>query len=212
MLFIISISSVFAQYGRGDFNHIGISLGINQTNLMTDNFNVTPKINWTGGLSVRGNYYNSFAMVYGMMITENKFSIGTNSPFLQQQDVDMKIMSAQIYLLLSYRINESFFSIDFGPALMVNSKMKYDESFKNNSIVGNPLLTVQNIEDINPINFNLIAGFTGGFENFRLNINYQYGVSNILNNLNNDKDVRLLSTDKFKGHMGVISGGIILYL
>ena len=94
---------------------------------------------------------------------------------------------------------------------MVNSKMKYNESFKNNTLVGNPLVTVQNIEDINPINFNLIAGFTGGFENFRLNVNYQYGVTNILNNLNNDKDVSNLSSEKFKGHLGVISGGIIVY-
>ena len=62
-------SIVSAQYGKGDYNHIGISLGLNQTNLYTDNFSVKPAMNWTAGLSMRGNYYNNFSMIYGMNFT-----------------------------------------------------------------------------------------------------------------------------------------------
>ncbi len=51
-------NTVSAQYGKGDYNHIGISLGVNQTDLHTDNFAIKPGTSWTAGLSVRGNYYN----------------------------------------------------------------------------------------------------------------------------------------------------------
>ncbi len=201
---------VSAQYGRGDYNHIGLSLGINQTSLYTDNFNITPKTSWTGGLAMRGNYYNSFAMVYGMNFTENKFSIETNSSSATKE-VDLKMMAVQIHLLLSYRIAESAFSIDFGPVLQVNSELKFDEADENNFITDNDLLQVKDLEKITPINFNVQLGVTGGFENIRLNLCYQYGVTNILNNLNDQDQVALKADGKLKGNLGVFAGNIIFY-
>lgn len=210
IVFIITSLSVSAQYGKGDYNHIGISLGINHTNLYTDNFNVKPAMNWTAGLSMRGNYYNNFSMIYGMNFTENKFSIETFSGF-SQREVELKMMAVQIHLLLCYKIDGGPVSLDFGPVLQVNSKLKFNDADENNFIVGNELLRVQDIEDITPINFNVYAGISGGVENIRLSLSYQYGVTNILNNLNNQEEVRLLADGKLKGNLGVIAGNIIFY-
>jgi hypothetical protein len=210
IVFIITSLSVSAQYGKGDYNHIGISLGINQTNLYTDNFNVKPAMNWTAGLSMRGNYYNNFSMIYGMNFTENKFSIETFSGF-SQREVELKMMAVQIHLLLCYKIDGGPVSLDFGPVLQVNSKLKFNDADENNFIVGNELLRVQDIEDITPINFNVYAGISGGVENIRLSLSYQYGVTNILNNLNNQEEVRALADGKLKGNLGVIAGNIIFY-
>ncbi len=203
-------TNVSAQYGKGDYNHIGVSLGLNQTDLYTSNFNIKPAMNWTAGLSMRGNYYNNFSMVYGMNFTENKFSIETFSG-ISQKEVDLKMMAVQVHLLLCYKIGGGPVSLDFGPVLQVNSKLKFNSSDENNFIVGNELLRVQNIEDINPINFNLYAGITGGFENIRLSLSYQYGVTNILNNLNKQDEVALLADGKLKGNLGIIAGNIIFY-
>lgn len=199
-------NTVSAQYGKGDYNHIGISLGVNQTDLYTDNFAIKPGTSWTAGLSVRGNYYNNFSMIYGMNFTENKFSIETI-----QKEVDLKMMAVQIHLLLCYKIGGGPVSLDFGPVLQVNSKLKFNSSDENNFIVGNELLSIKDIEDINPINFNVYAGISGGFENIRLSLSYQYGVTNILNNLNKQDEVALLSDGKLKGNLGVIAGNIIFY-
>ena len=173
------INTASAQYGKGDYNHIGISLGVNQTDLYTDNFAIKPGTSWTAGLSVRGNYYNNFSMIYGMNFTENKFSIGTFSG-ISQKEVDLKMMAVQIHLLLCYKIGGGPISLDFGTVLQVNSKLKFNDSDENNFIAGNELLRVQDVEDINPINFNIYAGISGGFENIRLSLSYQYGVTNIL--------------------------------
>lgn len=203
-------TNVSAQYGKGDYNHIGVSLGLNQTDLYTSNFNIKPAMNWTAGLSMRGNYYNNFSMVYGMNFTENKFSIETFSG-ISQKEVDLKMMAVQVHLLLCYKIGGGPISLDFGPVLQVNGKLKFNSSDENNFIVGNELLRVQDIEDINPINFNVHAGITGGFENIRLNLSYQYGVTNILNNLNKQEEVALLADGKLKGNLGIIAGNIIFY-
>ena len=204
------INTASAQYGKGDYNHIGISLGVNQTDLYTDNFAIKPGTSWTAGLSVRGNYYNNFSMIYGMNFTENKFSIGTFSG-ISQKEVDLKMMAVQIHLLLCYKIGGGPISLDFGPVLQVNSKLKFNDSDENNFIAGNELLRVQDVEDINPINFNIYAGISGGFENIRLSLSYQYGVTNILNNLNKQDEVALLADGKLKGNLGVIAGNIIFY-
>ena len=203
-------SIVSAQYGKGDYNHIGISLGINQTDLYTDNFTIKPGKSWTGGLSMRGNFYNNFSMIYGMNFSENKFAIETFSG-ISQKDVDLKMMAVQIHLLLCYKIGGGPVSLDFGPVLQVNSKLKFNDSDENNFIVGNELLRVKDIEDITPINFNVYAGISGGVENIRLSLSYQYGVTNILNNLNKQDEVALKVDGKLKGNLGVFAGNIIFY-
>jgi hypothetical protein len=210
VIFLCQVMTGFAQYGRGDFNHIGISLGINQTDLFTDSFNVTPQTSWTGGLAIRGNYYNSFAMVYGMNFTDNRFAIETNT-LSATKEVDVSLMAVQIHLLLSYRILESAFSIDFGPVLQVNSELKYDASDENFFLTNNELLQIKDLEKITPFNFNVQVGITGGFENVRLNVSYQYGVTNMLNNINKQEGISARADGNLKGHIGVLAGNIIFY-
>ncbi len=66
ILLLLTTTIEFAQYGRRDGNRIGISAGISQTTLFTINFKASPDIGFAGGLSVRGNYYNNWSMIYGM--------------------------------------------------------------------------------------------------------------------------------------------------
>ena len=212
LLFLTSLTT-FAQYGYRDGNRIGLTVGLNQTTLTTSNFNTKPLTGWNAGMSVRGNYYNNWSMVFGMQFFENHYSVQTVSPILlQQQDVNYKIMGAQIRLLLSYNVVKDHVSLDFGPVLQVNGKVLLDKDNENN-IVSGTLLKANQITDVTNINGNLYAGISAGNKRVRGIVFYQYGVNNFLNKLNQDAALKILNGNKdFKGHLGIISAQILFNL
>jgi hypothetical protein len=87
LTFLIFTIVTFAQYDNKDGNRIGISGGVNQSTLMGSNFTTKPGNGFAGGLSVRGNYYNNWSMIYGMQFFVNKFSL--ESTF--KQDIDYSL-------------------------------------------------------------------------------------------------------------------------
>jgi hypothetical protein len=205
VLLLISFTAS-AQYGYRDSNRIGINLGVNQFSLNTNNFQTKPELGWDAGLSIRGNFYNNWDMVYGIQFSENNFTVATKSGFLANEDVNLKLASAQISLQLSYVIVENILSIEFGPIIQIGGRLKSDYDKENNSITGTTLL-VKDIQDISKFNFYPAVGLTTGVKHFRFNISYQYGVNNMLENLNS-KNLGY----NFKGNPGILNGNIILYL
>jgi hypothetical protein len=205
VLLLISFT-VSAQYGYRDSNRIGITFGINQLSLNTKNFQTKPELGWNAGLSMRGGFYNSWDMVYAIQFSENNFSVATKSKFLANEDVNLKLASAQISLQLSYVLIENSLSIEFGPIVQVAGKFKSAYDKENNTISGTTLM-VKDIQDISKFNFYPSVGLTAGVKHFRFNVSYQYGINNMLENLNS-KD---LGYD-FKGNPGILNGNIILYL
>jgi len=202
---MISIA-VTAQYNYRDSNRIGISFGVNQFTLNTNDFQTKPGIGWNAGLSMRGNFYDDWDMVYAMQFSENNFSVATTSGFVSNEDVNYKLSSAQIALQMSFRIIENHLTVEFGPTVQVNGKLKTDFSNENNVISGTTFLA-KDIEDISRFNFYPTVGITGGAKHFRVNISYQYGINNMLGNLNNKN----LGAD-LKGNAGILNGNLILYL
>ena len=205
-VFILITITTFAQYGYRDSNRIGISLGVNQFTLNTNNFQTKPGTGWNAGLSMRGNFYDNWDMVYAMQFSENNFSVATKTLFLANEDVNYKLPSAQISLQLSYKFIENHLSVEFGPLVQVNGKLKVDSQNENNMISGTTILA-KDIEDISKFNFYPTVGITFGVRHFRANISYQYGVNNMLGNLNT-KNLGV----NFKGNPGIINGDLILYL
>jgi len=195
----------FSQYEYRDSNRIGISFGVNQFTLNTSNFETKPGTGWNLGLSMRGNYYNDWDMVYSMQFSENNFSVATNSGFITE-DTNYKLSSAQISLMMSYKIVENHLSIEIGPLVQINGKFNVEKGQENNIISGTTLLA-KDIVDISTFNFYPVAGITAGVRHLRLNVSYQYGVNNMLGNLNN-KGLGY----SFKGNPGIINGNLIIYL
>ena len=206
-LFFIFISiTAFSQYKYRDSNRIGISFGVNQFTLNTDNFQTKPELGWNAGLSMRGNFYNDWDMVYNIQFSENNFSVVTNTLTLAQEDVNYKLASAQVSLQVSYKLIENHLSIEFGPIVQVNGKLNIDNTDENNVISGTTLLA-KDIREISNFNFYPTVGITFGVRHFRANVSYQYGVNNMLENLNN-KNLGV----NFKGNPGIINGNLIIYL
>lgn len=205
-LFALITMVSFAQYGYRDANRIGIFGGVNQFTLNTDNFETKPETGWNAGLSMRGNFYNNWDMVYAMQFSENNFSVATNNGFVTDEDVNYKLSSAQISLQLSYKIIPNHLSVEFGPLIQINGKLKIDSDKENNLIDGTTLLA-KDIVDISKFNFYPTVGITAGVKHVRLNVSYQYGVNNMLGNLNN-KNLGV----NFKGNPGIANANLIFYL
>jgi len=204
--FILITMNVFAQYDYRDSNRIGISFGVNQFTLNTNNFETKPGSGWNVGLSMRGNYYNDWDMVYAMQFSENNFTVVTTSGFISNEAVNYKLSSAQISLMLSYKIVENHLSFEFGPLVEVNGKLNVEKGKENNIITGTTLLA-KDIVDISTFNFYPVIGITAGVRHVRLNISYQYGINNMLGNLNSQN-----SNVNFKGNPGILNENLILYL
>jgi hypothetical protein len=202
--------SVSAQRGNKDSNRIGISGGLTQMNLFTDNLSVTPENGWIGGFSMRGNYYNDWQMSFGMFFTDSNFSV----PALGVggvKELSYKLSAVQIYLLPSYVISENHLNVEFGPVLQVNGKLGLDSSRENDILVDQPTLIAKDIIDVTKINANFYVGLNAGVKNFRARIGYQYGLTNFFGNLKNNDKVKLTG-DKFKANLGLISAQLTIYL
>ena len=203
--FVLISMGVFAQYEYRDSNRIGITLGVNQFTLNTKNFQTKPGTGWNAGLSMRGNFYNQWDMIYAMQFSENNFSVAAKSGFITE-DVNYKLSSAQIALMLSYKIVENNLSFEFGSIVQVNGKLKTDFSNENNILSGTTLLAKE-IVDISRFNFYPAVGITAGVRHVRASVSYQYGINNMLGNLNS-KNLGV----NFKGNAGILNGNLIIYL
>lgn len=205
-VFVFISLAASAQHKYRDSNRIGIIFGLNQFDLKTTNFQAKPANGWNVGLSMRGNFYNDWDMVYAMQFSENNFTVATQNLFLASEDVNYKLSSAQIYLMLSYKIVENHLSLEFGPLVQVNGKLSIDEENENNIITGTTL-QAKDIQDINKFNFYPAVGITAGVKHLRVNVQYQYGVNNMLKNLNKHG-----SGPDFKGNAGIVSCNLLIYL
>lgn len=208
ILLLISSSFGFAQYGYRDGNRIGISAGLSQTTLFTSNFDAKPELGFSGGLSVRGNYYNDWSMIYGMQFFSNSFSL--ESTF--NQKLKYTVQGVKVRLLLSYNVIEDHVSVDFGPVLQINGKLGLPTSDENKIIKGT-LLKAEDIVNVGPLSGNFYLGFSAGSKTVRAVFFYEYGFTNFLNKLNkNDELQELNNGDSFKGNLGTINGQIIFNL
>jgi len=210
ILFCSAIS--FAQYGYRDGNRIGISGGVSQSTLFTSNFNAKSGIGFGGGLSVRGNYYDNWSMIYGMQFFMNKFSLESTTLTAQSKDTEFNLSGVQVRLLMSYNVIKDHISIDFGPVLQINGKMSVKSGDETNILKGTSLNANQ-ILDVSKVNGNVYAGISAGTKVIRAVVFYEYGFTNVFNKLNSQEGLTLLNNNnKFKGSIGTINGQIILNL
>ncbi|QIE59895.1 hypothetical protein G5B37_10055 [Rasiella rasia] len=210
LLFFV-FSTAIAQRNYDDYNRIGIQGGVSLFDISTSDFVTEQQTGFAAGFTTRGSFRNNFDLIYGLTFASNQIGIMgrplTTSP-LDVQSIKYTIPSVQLNFLGSYNIVKHHFSIEFGPILNVNGKMKLDsDRFENYIIDGYTTLRAQDIQDISPINFHVMGGATVGLESFRISAQYQYGVSNMLSKL----DDKNLENDSFEGHSSTILLMAVVY-
>lgn len=207
-----------AQHNYGDYNRIGIYGGYTFFDVTTSDFNTQQREGFIAGFTTRGAFYNDFDLVYGINFANSQVgvlgsevipSLGINGrQVINTQYIDYTIQSAQLTLLGSYNIIMHHLSIEAGPILNVNGKLKLDSNqFEDFVIDGYDQLRADEIQDISKVNLHLAGGISAGIEQFRVSAQYQYGVTNTLNSLNDNN----LENSNFDGHSSLISFAATFY-
>ncbi len=207
------IFTTTAQRNYDDYNRLGINAGFVLSEINTSDLSTKQAGGFMAGFTTRGSFRNQFDLIYGITFFNNKIEIQGHSPAgdtgtFSQQFIGYTIQAVQINFLASINIVRHHLSLEFGPVLNVNGRMKLDtDRFENYILEGYTTLKASDIEDISKVNFRVMGGLTAGLENFRLSAQYQYGVTNMLKNLN---DLDLEKSD-FKGNSGTIILAAVLY-
>lgn len=199
--FLFTATITFAQYGNRDSNNIGITLGINQFNVSTSDFETTAGNGWNVGLSMRGNAFNDWDAIWGIQFSEYNFKVATLNQALSERETNFKLPCANITFQLSYKFIENHLSMEFGPMVQVNGKLAVATEEENYRIKGAEDYAVKDLTDIGNVSFYPVIGITAGVRNVRLNVTYQYGINNLLGKLDGG----------FSGNASVINGNVIFY-
>lgn len=198
----------YAQRNYEGYNFLGIQGGVAIFDIQTDDLQTNSKAGFLAGFTTRGGFRNDFDLIYGLSF--QSLSVGIEaSPVLgaETQTIDYTVQGVQLNFLGSYNIIMKHLSIEAGPVFVVNGKMKLDnKKYENYTISGYETLAAKEIQEISRFNVRIAGGITTGLEHFRISAQYQYGLTNILGNLNSED----LEYDDFKGNSStfVISGVI----
>ena len=216
-LTILFFQIATAQRNYQEFNHLGISGGIGFFDIDTDNFVTEQGTGYIFAFTTRGMFYNRFDLIYGISFVQNEVgifarNIGDPSNTFQSQYVNYTIQSAQITLLTSYNIIRNHLSLEVGPILNVNGKLKLDSNnFKDFILEGYETLKAEDIQNVSKVHFFLAGGITAGIENFRLGAQYQYGVTNLFNRFNDITEIEKPTEEKYDGHASTVLLTAVFY-
>ncbi len=197
----------FAQRGNIRYNLLGLNGGVSFFDINTDDLVTFQKTGFTGGFTTRGAFYDDFDIIYGINYFNSKVAV-EGQGLTGTQEIEYSIQGAQLNLLGSYNIAVKHLSVEFGPIFQVNSKMKLaDDKYGEYIVTGYNTLMASEIQDISRINLLAAVGLTAGVEHFRISGQYHYGLTNMLNKLN-DKN---LENNDFKGNSSTIVVAAVIY-
>ncbi|NND87733.1 MAG: outer membrane beta-barrel protein [Flavobacteriaceae bacterium] len=205
----LSLQQINAQRNFDEYNRMGIFGGLTLFDINTSDFVTEQGSGFAGGFTTRGSFRNNFDLIYGISFYSTSLGIeGSDLLGSDTQSIEYNINAAQITFLSSYNIIKHHLSVEFGPILQINSEMKLNsERLSNYFLTGYNSLQAEDVQDISKVNFHVAGGITAGMEDFRVFAQYQYGVTNTFNKLN-DKN---LEKDDFEGHSSTFTFGALFY-
>ena len=208
------VTKNFAQKGHYKINNtIGITGGVTQFDIVTDNFATKYGPGFTGGLralvDIPVRWYN---MSFGMQFSENNIEILGRPALVSSEEafINYKIFAVQLSLMGHIKIVPKHFTIDVGPMLQYNSKLEFKDKGQKGYFVSNyDNLSAEDITKISQFNFNGVVGASLGIKNFKIQAHYIYGFTNILKKLEN-QDLNTVGGDaRFKGNQTMLVFGAI---
>ncbi len=208
-LFVLISYQISAQQNFGGQNYLGITGGMTTYDIQTGDLVTKPGSGFAGGFTTRGAFFNDFDLVYGLSFQNSKLKVeGRESQFSKAEDIGYTVQGVNINFFGSYNIIVSHLSVEFGPVFGINGKMNLDDKEMEDYLLsGYNTTTAKDIQDISKFDFRLAGGLTAGFEHFRFNAQYQYGLTNALGKLNDQN----LENTNFKGNSSTIFLGAVIY-
>lgn len=195
-------------------NGIGIGGGLTQFDINTDNFETKKGNGWIGGLAATLDLpHRWYTVSYGMQVSESNMEIMSLSPVsLTAEPVEYKLMMVQAQFLFHLKLAKDYLMIDGGPMLQYNSELELKDSTQENYLInGYTNLLAKDISDISKFNVNASIGATAGFSHFKLRVQYIYGLTNMLNKLNDQSLDGSPSNETFKGNQSMLAFMAFIY-
>lgn len=195
-------------------NGIGIGGGLTQFDINTDNFETQKGNGWVGGLAATLDLpHRWYTVSYGIQLSENNIDImGRALPTSSSEPIEYKLMTAQAQFLFHLKLAKDYLMIDGGPMIQYNSELELKDTSQENYVVnGYTNLMAKDISDISKFNVNAAIGATAGFSHFKLRVQYIYGLTNMLNKLNDQSLDATPSGDNFKGHQSMLAFMAFIY-
>lgn len=209
---LTSINAQNRNYGGDSYNRLGIQAGVTHGGIDSDNFTTTKNTGIMAGLTTRSNVWNNFLVVYGVNFYSMKTGImGHELTSSKMENMDFKTTGVQLNLFAGHKLIDEHLSVEIGPILQINSKWEVEEKFEN-YLVEDYIITAKDLEEVSRVNLNVAANISAGFPDIKLWVQYQYGVSNFMKNLNEKglqiKDPRATNLE---GHLGLATAGVVYY-
>lgn len=220
LLVAISIGLVTSSFSQrrglvNISNGIGIGGGLTQFDIKTDNFETKAGNGWIAAMVATLDLpHRWYTVSYGMQVSENNMDImGRSSLVAAPEPLEYKLMAVQAQFLFHAKIAKDYLMIDGGPMIQYNGELELKDSSQENYLVdGYSILMAQDISDISKFNINASIGATAGFSRFRVRVQYIYGLTNMLNKLN-DQNLNPTPSDKaFKGNQSMLAFMAFIYL
>ncbi len=208
-LSICFVTKSFSQ--RGNYrisNGIGITGGVTQFDIVTDNFTTKSSNGFIGGLSatvdIPNRWYN---MSYGMQLSESNIEISGRPALISTEEefIKYKMFAAQLALLGHIKVIPNHLTIDMGPMLQYNGRLEIKDKNQEGYFINNYTnLSAEDITNISQFNLNGAVGASLGFKNFKLKAQYLYGFTNTLKKLENEGLDTLGGNSRFKGNQTML--------
>ena len=214
-LMLCFVTKSFSQKGNYRIsNGTGITGGVTQFDIVTDNFNTKSSNGFIGGLmttvDIPLRWYN---VSFGMQLSESAIEVSGRPGLISTQEafVEYKMFAAQVAMLLHVKVIPNHFTIDFGPMLQYNGRLEFKDKNQEGYYINNYTnLSAQDITNISQFNFNGAVGASLGIRNFKLKAQYIYGLTNILKKLEG-QDIDTVGGDsRFKGNQTMLVLGAVL--
>lgn len=197
-LFVTSLQAQHQNYNIK--NGFAIGGGISLFDIKTDNFTTKQGSGYFATLSATVDIpHRWYTVSYGMQISENTLEISgrTTDAGTGNEQIEYKLMAAQLGFLFHGKIIGTHLTIDAGPQLQYNGDLDIKNSQQEDYFInGYNGVTATDITKMSKFNVNGAVGITAGFGPLKLRAQYIYGFLNMFNKLNEELTV----SDTFKGN------------
>lgn len=199
----------------GEKNQIGIRAGGNHFNIQTDDLPLSPGTSWNGGFMTRSDFRENFQWVYGLSFFNFKSHLTgrEKKEFLDAwEEVSFRMVGVQANFFGSYKLLGDHLSVEGGPIFQVNGEFKPRQD-KDFYYVRGYDIQARDLQNVSSVNVNLAVGITGGFENLRIWLHYQYGINNFFRKINREGlEAKDSSAGDLNGHLSILSAGLAIYM
>lgn len=195
---ILLSNLIFSQAPRGFY----LTGGTNQTTIISDDLTVTPATGFNGGLNFQFGYHESYNFEVDIMANFKNFNVkAVEGEFNEVKDVKFKSQSIDVGFYFNYYVlRPDQDKLFLGPQIGLNMSVAgefvtADEEMNNNRYLPY-LLNDNSFMNMPQVNFDSGFGLTGGYNRFRFDLRYMYGLNNRL------KGVETLSYNENNNYTG----------